>query len=155
MRALLPAQYLLIIVLIYFIEASKSVFNCSAYPETATDEEVHMEDLFSNKALCSICKEEMTSIHAEVAGGRHVYLCEKCLESAKQNFIWICMHCGSVFIRPKSLVLRRLAGELKRAYALLEHEQIVQGIDMCIECSPEGVVEYVTAAKGGKNRGQC
>ncbi len=114
-----------------------------------------MEDLFSSKSLCSICREEMTTIHAEVDGGRQVFLCEKCLETAKQNFIWICMHCGSVYIRPKSEVLKRLTGELKRAYALCEHEQIIQGIDMCIECSPDGIVEYVGAAKGEKNGGRC
>ena len=114
-----------------------------------------MEDLFSGKALCTVCREEMTTINADVGGGKKVFVCEKCLETAKENFIWICMQCGSVFIRPKSLVLKRLGGELKRAYAACGNEQIIQGIDMCVECSPEGIIEFVAAAKGGKNSGQC
>ena len=103
---------------------------------------------------CSVCKEEMTTVHADI-GGQAVYVCEKCLEMAKQNFIWICMSCGSVFIRPKSVVINGLSGALRRAYEFCENEQIIQGIDMCIECSPEEIVEYVAVAKGEHNCGHC
>ncbi len=115
-----------------------------------------MEDYLNSKGLCNVCGEEHTTIHAEVAPGQQVFVCEKCLEMAKQNFIWICMHCGSVHIRPKALVLKRLTDpELKRAYMLCEDMQLIQGIDMCVDCKPEGIVEFAVAARGAKNAGYC
>lgn len=115
-----------------------------------------MEDYLNSKGLCQVCKEEITTINAEVAPGLSVFVCEKCLESAKQNFIWICAHCGNVYIRPKSLVLKRLTDpELKRAYQQCAELQIIQGIDQCIECAPEEIVEFVGAAKNEKNGGHC
>lgn len=115
-----------------------------------------MEDYLNRKELCHICRAELTTIHAELAPGQHVFVCEKCLETAKQNFIWVCMHCGNVYIRPKSLVLKRLTDpQLKQAYQQCEDQQIIQGIDRCIECDAEGIVEFVTAAKCAKNGGHC
>jgi hypothetical protein len=115
-----------------------------------------MDDYLNSKGLCHICREELTTINAELAPGQHIFVCKTCLESAKQNFIWICVHCGNVFIRPKSLVLRRLKDpELKRALTLCEDEQIIQGIDSCIECSPEEIGEFVATAKAEKNGGHC
>jgi hypothetical protein len=115
-----------------------------------------MEDYLNSKGLCHVCREGTTTIHAEIAPGQQIFVCEKCLETAKQNFIWICVHCGSVYIRPKSLVIKRLRDPgLKRAYAQCEDLQIIQGIDRCIECGPEEIVEYVAAAKGEKSGGHC
>ncbi len=115
-----------------------------------------MDDYLKRTELCNVCREELTAVHAEVAPGQHIYVCDKCLETAKQNFIWVCMHCGSVYIRPKSLVLSRLTDpELKRAYRQCEGLQIIQGIDRCIECEPETIVEFVAAAKCAKNGGHC
>ncbi len=108
----------------------------------------------NNRGLCAVCREETTEIHAETEPGKEIFVCEKCLESAKQNFIWICAHCGNVYIRPKSLVLKRLTDPaLKRAYMLCENLQIIQGIEFCIECDPDGVVETVAAAKFAKAGG--
>ncbi len=115
-----------------------------------------MEDVLNAKGLCSMCREEMTTISAEAAEGKHIYVCEKCLEATKQNFVWICMHCGNVYIRPKSLVLKRLTDpELKRAYLACEDMQMIQGIDLCIECDPQGVVEFVAAGGSAKESGHC
>lgn len=115
-----------------------------------------MEDHLNSKGLCQVCREELTTINAELSAGQYVFVCEKCLETAKQNFIWICMHCGSVHIRPKSLVLKRLRDpEIKRAYLLCEDLQLIQGIDRCVECDPEEIVEFVTAAKCAKGSGHC
>jgi hypothetical protein len=115
-----------------------------------------MDDYLDSKGLCLVCREEMTTIHAEIVPGQHIFVCEKCLETAKQNFIWICMHCGSTYIRPKSLVLKRLCDPgLKRAYAQCEDIQIIQGIDRCIECSPEEILEFAAAAKAEKSSGHC
>jgi hypothetical protein len=115
-----------------------------------------MEDYLNSKALCMVCKEALTTIHADVGTGADVYVCEKCLETAKENFIWICLHCGKAYIRPKALVLQRLTDpELKKAYRECEDLQIIQGIDRCIECDPEEILQFVAAAKGEKDRGHC
>ena len=97
---------------------------------------------------CSICKDEYTSIHVEAMPGIMIFVCDNCLEAAKYNFIWICMNCGKVYLRPKDLVINRINNlELKRAYLLCKDMQIIQGIDMCIECDPEGIMDYMEANK--------
>lgn len=97
---------------------------------------------------CSICREEYTSTHVEAASGVLIYVCENCLEAAKYNFIWICMNCGRVYLRPKKLVIDRIDNyELKRAYLMCEDMQIIQGIDMCIGCNPQGIMNYVNDKK--------
>lgn len=114
-----------------------------------------MKDYAGDKGLCIVCKEAMTTIHTEVETGR-IFVCEKCLETTKQNFIWICMGCGNVFIRPKSIVLKRLNdARLKEAYRVCEDLQIIQGIDRCIECAPEEIMEFMAAAKSEKGGGHC
>ena len=115
-----------------------------------------MEDVLNYKGLCNVCKAELTTISAEMAPGWQVHVCENCLESAKQNFIWICMHCGNVYIRPKLLVLKRLSDpKLKHAYLQCADEQIIQGIDVCIECEPDAIMQYVGTANSAKNDGHC
>ena len=115
-----------------------------------------MDDYLNSKGICHVCREELTKIHAEASPGIDVFVCEKCLESAKENFIWICMHCGNAYIRPKSLVLKRLTDPaLKQAYRQCEDLQIIQGIEQCVECSPEEILEYVAAAKSAKHGGHC
>jgi hypothetical protein len=85
--------------------------------------------------------------------GVKIFVCENCLEAAKYNFIWICMNCGKVYVRPKALVLSRINDpELKRAYLLCEDMQIIQGLDMCIECDPQGIVNYMKIVK---HEGEC
>ena len=75
---------------------------------------------------------------------------------AKHNFIWICMSCGRSYFRPKSTVLERLTDpELLRAYEACADMQLIQGIDMCIECDPECVVEHVAGAKKERIAGSC
>ena len=115
-----------------------------------------MEDYLSKKELCHLCKTSLTTIHAEIQPGQHIFVCEKCLETAKQNFIWVCMHCGNVYIRPKSLVLSRLKDpELRRAYEQCMDMQIIQGIDRCIECDEEGIKEFVAGEHAAKHSGHC
>lgn len=118
--------------------------------------EVKMLDLHNKEERCSICGKEYTSIHTEAMPGVEIYVCKDCLEAAKDNFIWICMSCGKVYMRAKEAVLKRMHDpELKRAYELCENMQIIQGIDMCVACDPESVVEYVNAAKMEKFAGSC
>jgi hypothetical protein len=107
-----------------------------------------MVDINNKQEKCSLCKKEYTSINTEVQPGETIYVCDKCLESAKDNFIWICMSCGKVYLRPKKMVIERIADfEMKRAYMLCEDMQIIQGIDMCIECNPEGILDYMNMEK--------
>ncbi len=97
---------------------------------------------------CNICKHEYTSVHTEAMPGIKIYVCNNCLETAKHNFIWVCMSCGTVYIRNKKLVIERITdNELKRAYLLCEDMQIIQGIDMCIECDPKGILYYMHVQK--------
>jgi hypothetical protein len=102
----------------------------------------------ANVEHCSICKQEFTSIHVEVMPGVEIYVCQNCIDAAKYNFIWICMSCGKVYMRPKKMVIARVNDfELKRAYALCEDMQIIQGIDMCIECDPDGIMKFMSDQK--------
>ena len=97
---------------------------------------------------CCVCKEEYTSVNVEVTPGVFIYVCSYCIEKAKENFIWVCTSCGKHFIRPKGLVISRTNDpELKRAYMLCKDEQMIQGIDMCIECNPEGIVEFMESKR--------
>ncbi len=97
---------------------------------------------------CNICRHEYTSTHIEATPGIKIFVCENCLEASKYNFIWICMNCGKVYMRPKSFVIKNLTDtELKKAYILCQDMQIIQGIDMCIACDPEGVVNYMKHVK--------
>jgi hypothetical protein len=117
---------------------------------------------------CSICKHEYTSTHVEVIPGinifvcencieaaKHnfiwiinIFVCENCIEAAKHNFIWICMNCGKVYLRPKKLVMERVTDiEVKRAFLLHEDMQVIQGIDMCIDCDPEGLIDFMENAQ--------
>ncbi len=115
-----------------------------------------MEDYLNKKELCDVCRHDWTTIHAEVSPGHQIFVCEKCLETAKSNFIWICMQCRSVYIRPKSLVLARLKDPaLKQAYAQCADMQIIQGIDQCIECDAEGVTAFVAGEYIAKHGGHC
>lgn len=110
-----------------------------------------MLEVYNKLKKCDICKDEYTSIHTEVAQGMNIYVCNTCLEAAKYNFIWICMNCGKVYLRNKKLVLARMKNnELRRAYLLCMDMQIIQGIDMCIDCDPEGILFYMDIEKISK-----
>lgn len=114
-----------------------------------------MEDYLNEKGICSVCKEAVTETHTDLDSGR-IFVCEKCIKTTKQNFIWICMQCGNVYVRPKSIVLKRLSDpEMKQAYQVCEDLQIIQGIDCCIECDPETIMTVMAAAKSEKSKWDC
>jgi len=103
-----------------------------------------MFDLFNRIDQCIVCRHEFTSMHVEASPGLIIYVCESCIESAKYNFIWICLNCGKVYMRQKALMINRIKDPaLKQAYALCEDRQIIQGIDICIECDPQGILNYM------------
>ncbi len=83
-------------------------------------------------------------MHVEVKPGVLVYACSSCLEKAKDSFIWVCVNCGKTYFRTKDLVLNRLHDYgLENATVLCDGAQLIMGIDICIDCDPQGILEYV------------
>ncbi len=102
-----------------------------------------MFDLFNKIDQCIVCRREYTSTHVEALPGISIHVCEACIEAAKYNFIWICLSCGKVYMRPKALMMARADNPgLKK---LCEHRQIILGIDICIECDPHGILSFMKA----------
>lgn len=99
---------------------------------------------------CIICGEVYTASYVEIFEKTFVFVCAHCLDKAKENFIWLCMTCGKSYVKPKDLVISRIKDyELKRAYMLCKDVQIVQGIDECISCTPERMVEFLEMQEEG------
>jgi hypothetical protein len=99
---------------------------------------------------CCICNDVFTSTHIELEPETVVFVCGHCLEKAKDNFIWLCLSCRKSFIRPKELVINRVKDhELKKAYMLCQDLQIIQGLDMCIACDPERIIDYMEIQSNG------
>ena len=92
--------------------------------------------------LCNVCKREYTSFHFEARPGLKVYVCKDCLDSARSNFIWICLNCGISYHRPKELVMGRMHDYGIKEASFLYENQIIQGIEACIHCNPELIFEY-------------
>jgi len=91
-----------------------------------------------------ICKKEYTSMHIEYKPGTIIYVCQGCMNKTRDNFIWLCMSCGKSYFRPKESVIGRLeASGLENASLLRDGMQLILGIDMCIECNPQGILDYV------------
>ncbi len=99
---------------------------------------------------CDVCGTDFTRIHVHISSGKKVFICAECVEKAKDNFIWLCLSCGKTFIKPKELVITRIKDrELKKAYLLCKDTQVIQGIDMCISCTPELIVKYMEMQEVG------
>jgi hypothetical protein len=100
--------------------------------------------MFNSLEQCHLCRNEYTSMHVEVKPGVLVYACSSCLEKAKDSFIWVCVNCGKAYFRPKEQVLDRLEGYgLENATLLCNGTQLIMGIEICIDCDPQGILEYV------------
>ncbi len=107
-----------------------------------------MLDLETKYKQCTVCRHAYTSIHTETMPGIKIYVCDDCLEAAKYNFIWICMSCSKVYHRSKKQVIANLkSNALRRAYMLCEDMQIIQGLDICIACDAEGIMNCMDAQK--------
>jgi len=93
---------------------------------------------------CNICKDEYTATSVEIEPEVAVFVCDDCIDRAKDSFIWLCITCGKSYIKPKHLVINKVKDhELKKAYMLCQDLQIIQGIDTCIACNPERIIEYM------------
>ncbi|UCH45202.1 MAG: hypothetical protein JSV11_00395 [Nitrospiraceae bacterium] len=100
--------------------------------------------MYDEMHQCNICKKEYTSMHVEARPGVPVYVCSVCMEKAKDNFIFICLNCGRSFSRPKASIVTRLQNtNFERASMQFIGVQLIQGIDICITCDPQGIVKYV------------
>jgi hypothetical protein len=107
-----------------------------------------MEDRRSIKELCIVCRDAMTDLQVDNDQGMRISVCRQCLDASRENFIWICSHCRSVYIRPKSLVFRRLEDPgLMQAYLECQDADVIQGVDICIACDPQGVHQAVAASE--------
>lgn len=103
-----------------------------------------MELMEQHFELCTICNTVYTATHAEIKPGLKIYVCDECVEAATYNFIWLCLHCGRAFLRPKNIVINEaIDEELKEAYMLCKDTQVIQTIEMCQECDPSGTERYM------------
>jgi hypothetical protein len=93
---------------------------------------------------CNICNNVYTETNVEIEPEVAVFVCDDCIDQARDNFIWICITCGKAYIKPKDLVINKVKDhELKKAYMLCQDLQIIQGIDTCIACHPERIIDYM------------
>ena len=69
-------------------------------------------------------------MYTEIRPGLTIYICEDCVEAARYNFIWLCLHCGRAYLRPKKI-------------AINEVTPVIQAIEMCQECDPNGTERYM------------
>ncbi len=109
-----------------------------------------MLEVYGKMGHCSICKEEYTLTHVETSPGLKIYACENCLEAARYNFIWICLNCGKVYIKPKMFLLKsNLEDELKTAHTQCIDTVLIQGVNMCLGCDPDDIMYFVEPEKMG------
>jgi hypothetical protein len=89
--------------------------------------------------ICGLCGGGYTSIHVEIIGGNDVYTCESCLQrAARNNFIWLCLQCRRVYLKPKKLAIEQAGDmELSAYYVRCMNERVIQGIDRCASCESE------------------
>lgn len=96
----------------------------------------------SGARICGLCGTGFASIHAEVIGGTEIFACEECLEkAARHNFIWLCLQCRKVYLKPKKLVIEQIGDmELRAWYLRCMNDRLVQGIDRCAVCESQEAV---------------
>ena len=100
--------------------------------------------MYDETHQCHICRKEYTSMHVEARPGVPVYVCSFCMENAKDNFIFVCLNCGYSFSRPKETIVNRLQNtNFEKASMQFVGVQLIQGIDICMTCDPQGIVDYV------------
>lgn len=107
----------------------------------------------NDQGKCAVCNENMTNISCEISDKLTIHVCKSCIDKAEENFIWVCVNCGKSYLRPKGLVIKRVKNvELKQAYMVCKDMKIIQGIDMCISCDPQGILNhYFEESNSGGN----
>ena len=105
--------------------------------ESIESTELHLE-------TCTICNDAYTPMHAEIRPGLKIYVCEDCIEAARYNFIWVCLQCGRAYLHPKKFSLNEPTDEeLEKTYMAPEETRMIQTIEMCRECDPNGTERYM------------
>lgn len=99
---------------------------------------------------CNVCKHEYTSFHFEALPGYKIFVCHNCLETAKFNFIWVCLNCGKSYLRSKKLVMSRRNGYGIREASFLNESQLIQGIHMCLHCNPRAILKLIMEKRQGE-----
>ena len=79
---------------------------------------------------CTICNDVYTPMYTEIRPGLNIYVCEDCIEAARYNFIWLCLHCGRAYLLPKKTEIN-------------EATPVIQAIEMCKKCDPNGTERYM------------
>lgn len=98
-----------------------------------------METIERHVEPCSICNDVYTAAHTEIEPGVNIYVCEDCVEAARYNFIWLCLHCGRAFLRPKNTA----AGKMEEKFIFSDENKVIQTINMCHKCDPNGTERYM------------
>jgi len=102
-----------------------------------------MELMENHLELCTVCNDVYTAIHTEIEPGLKIYVCEDCVEAARYNFIWLCLHCGRAYLRPKKIFVNDMNEALIKAYKLCGESKVIQVIEMCEKCDPNGTERYM------------
>jgi len=78
------------------------------------------------------------------------------MEKTKNSFIWVCVNCGKAYFRPKDMVRSRLQDYgLENAALLCDGAQLIMGIEICIDCDPQGILEYVQSGSADPDAELC
>jgi hypothetical protein len=108
------------------------------------------------KKKCSICGKNETNKSCTISNvdngisyNEIIYICDGCLDIAKENFIFICINCRNNYKRNKKDMVKRLLERgdeydfaLAKGLQVLDKEQVVLGISACIQCDRETVIDY-------------
>ncbi|MDA8098629.1 MAG: hypothetical protein M0042_03265 [Nitrospiraceae bacterium] len=106
--------------------------------------------------LCTVCHDAMATRHTDAGHGKTFSICDRCQTAARENFIWVCTHCGSVNMQPRQSFLRQLSeAGYEGSRANYAKRQGVLSIDKCMECDPQGVDQAVKAAEQRFASGHC
>jgi hypothetical protein len=89
---------------------------------------------------CCICKHEYTSKHILTPKGEKIFVCGRCQEATKYNFIWLCFNCGKVYISPKYLILNSVKDP--DTLTKFENMMAIQKVEICTECNNEEIFNY-------------
>jgi hypothetical protein len=96
---------------------------------------------------CICCQTNLSDIKCDIEGdteGMEIFICRDCLDLAQDYFIFVCLECGSVYLRAKDGFIDRLEKHkndpkyegLKEAFEEVKDEKIIQGLRDCLECNP-------------------
>ena len=112
--------------------------------------------MYGEAGQCDICRKEQTSTYVELKPGMLIRVCSECMEKTRDNFIWLCTGCGTAYFRPREMVIERLENSGAENSAMMcEDIQLIQTIDMCLECDPQGIMDWMNSEDKGNGIEIC